>query len=64
MNDEYSIEDEYKAASKRIPGFIDYFPHYEDQKTYLPPRSYFWTVYHTLDQKHVEKIVDRINQAT
>ena len=49
MNDEYWIEDEYKAALKWIVNFIDYFPHYQDQKNYLPPWPYFWAVYHTLD---------------
>ena len=62
-HDDYRIEDEYKLALKRIPGFITFFPHYEEQKNYLPPRQYFWEVYHTLDQAHVEAIVDSINQS-
>lgn len=61
MHDEYRIEDEYKAALKRIPEFKQYFPHYEDQKNYLPPRTYFWEVYHSVLPAHVEGIVDRIN---
>lgn len=59
-NEDYRIEDEYKRALQRIPGFKSYFPHYDEPK-YRPQRQYFWEVYHTLDPAFVENIVDKLN---
>jgi hypothetical protein len=30
-HEDYKIQEEYKDAIKRIPNFIQYFPHYPDQ---------------------------------
>ena len=56
----YRLEDEYMWVLKRNPQFKDYFPHY-DEKKYIPPKKYFWEVFHTVETEAAEEVLDWIN---
>ena len=56
----YRLEDEYKWVILRNPQFKEYFPHH-DERRYIPPKKYFWEVFHTLEPEAAEEVLDWIN---
>ena len=54
--EELTADKMYSKVKGYIDNFSDYFLDYD--KSYIPPRKYFWDIFSTLNQKLAEKFID------